>query len=155
MRLSPESFGGVNGGSRHTGLSGGSRAGASRQTSAASGPPAAPAPSLCQQGRSSHAARRVRSYPVCLLLRTTHLAQEDAIRTPLPLLVLVMFWFVVIYVSFSLLAPRNVITIAMILFSSAAIGGAIRMTTVLQMPFEGIVRISSTPLGHALAVVSH
>ena len=83
------------------------------------------------------------------------LAQEDAIRTPLPLLVLVMFWFVVIFVSFGLFAPRNAIAIAMIFFSAAAIGGAIRMSTELQMPFQGVVRISSAPLGHALAVVSH
>lgn len=90
-----------------------------------------------------------------MMALSRHLAQEDAIRTPLPLLVLVMFWFAVIFVSFGLFSPRNAIAIAMIFFCSAAIGGAIRMTTELQMPFQGIVRISSTPLSHALAVVSH
>ncbi len=84
-----------------------------------------------------------------------HLAQENTVRTPLPLLVLVMFWFVIIFVSFGLFAPRNGTAIAMIFLGSVAIGGAIRMTTELQIPFEGFVRISGAPLAHALDVIGH
>ena len=84
-----------------------------------------------------------------------HLAQENAVRTPLPLLLLVMFWFIMIFISFGLFAPRNGTAITMIFLSSVAIGGAIRMTTELQIPFEGFIRISGAPLAHALDVISH
>jgi hypothetical protein len=83
------------------------------------------------------------------------LVQENTIRTPLPLLVLVIFWFVMIFVSFGLFAPRNGTAIMMIFLSSLAIGGAIRMTTELQIPFQGLVRISGAPLDHAVDVISH
>ena len=84
-----------------------------------------------------------------------HLAQENAVRTPLPLLVLVMFWFVMIFVSFGLFAPRNATAITMIFLSAIAIGGAIRMTTELQIPFEGFIRISGAPMARALDAISH
>jgi len=82
------------------------------------------------------------------------LGQESKSITPLPLLVLVMFWFVIIFASFGLFAPSNTTAIAMIFLSSVAIGGAIRMTTELQTPFTGFIRISSGPLAHALDIIS-
>ena len=81
------------------------------------------------------------------------LGQANLNKTPLPLLVLVMFWFVVIFASFGLFAPRNITAIVMIFFSAAAIGSAIRMTTELQRPFEGAARVSSVPLTQALDVM--
>jgi len=82
------------------------------------------------------------------------LGQESLSETPLPLLMLVMFWFVIIFASFGLFAPRNMTAIAMIFFCSVAIGGAVRMVTELQMPFGGLIRVSSTPLTQALDVIS-
>ena len=89
-----------------------------------------------------------------MMAASWHLTQENAVRTPLPLLVLVMFWFVMIFVSFGLFASRNGTAITMIFLSSVAIGGAIRMTTELQIPFEGFIRISGAPLDHAVDVIS-
>ena len=60
-----------------------------------------------------------------------------------------------IFISFGLFTPRNGTAITMVFLSSVAIGGAICMTTELQIPFEGIIRISGTPLAHALDVSSH
>jgi hypothetical protein len=82
------------------------------------------------------------------------LGQEDVSKTPLPLMVLVLFWFVIIFASFGLFAPRNVTAIAAIFLCSVGIGSAIRMTTELQTPFNGLVRISSAPLAHALELIS-
>jgi hypothetical protein len=56
---------------------------------------------------------------------------ESASGIPLPLLLLVMFWFTIIFVSFGLFAPRNMTAIAM-LFRAVGIGTAIRMTTELS-----------------------
>ena len=81
------------------------------------------------------------------------LVQEDATRTPRPLLVLVMFWFVVIFASFGLFAPCNVTSLVAILLCSVGIGSAIRMTSELQTPFTGLIRISSEPLAHAVTEI--
>jgi hypothetical protein len=80
--------------------------------------------------------------------------EESASGIPLPLLLLVMFWFIIIFVSFGLFAPRNMTAITMIVLCSVGIGTAIRMTTELQTPFEGLIRISSTPLAQAMDVIS-
>jgi hypothetical protein len=80
---------------------------------------------------------------------------ESTSKTPLSLLALVLFWFVIIFASFGVFAPFNPTAIAAIFLCSVAIGGAIRMTTELQIPFQGLVRISSTPLTHALEAISH
>jgi hypothetical protein len=69
-------------------------------------------------------------------------------------MVLVLFWFVVVFASFGLFAPRNTISIAAIFLCSVGIGSAIRMTTELQKPFEGLIRTPSTPLTHALEIIS-
>jgi hypothetical protein len=81
------------------------------------------------------------------------LVQEDASRTPRPLLVLVMFWFVVIFASFGLFAPCNVTSLVAILLCSVGIGSAIRMTSELQTPFTGLIRISGEPMAHAVAEI--
>jgi len=64
------------------------------------------------------------------------------------------FWFVILFASFGLFAPVNVISITAIFLCSVGVGTAIRILTELQTPFHGLIRISSAPLVHALAVIS-
>lgn len=78
------------------------------------------------------------------------LVEESASKTPLPLMVLVLFWFAIIFASFGLFAPRNMTAIAVILLCSIGVGSAIRITNDLQTPFQGLIRISSAPLALAL-----
>jgi hypothetical protein len=68
--------------------------------------------------------------------------------------VLVVFWFVIIFASWGLFAPRNATSIAAIFLCSLGIGTAIRMTSELQIPFSGLIHLSSTPLVHALDIIS-
>ncbi len=82
------------------------------------------------------------------------LGQENLSKTPTPLLVLVMFWFVILFASFGLFAPANITSISAIFLGSVGLGGAIRMMMELQTPFHGLIQISSTPLAHALEVIS-
>jgi hypothetical protein len=82
------------------------------------------------------------------------LGQESESRTPFPLMVLVLFWFVIIFASWGLFAPRNMTSIAAIFLCSVGIGSAIRMTTELQTPFHGLVRMSSLPLTQALDTIN-
>jgi hypothetical protein len=72
-----------------------------------------------------------------------------------PLLVLVVFWLCVLFMSFGLFASHNA-TVTVVLFLCAlAAAGAIQMTLDLSRPFEGIVRLSSQPMKHALDVINH
>ena len=81
------------------------------------------------------------------------LVQEEANRTPLPFMILVLFWFVVIFTGFGLFAPRNVTAVVAIMLCAVGVGSAIRMVTEFQTPFQGLARISSTSLVHALGVI--
>jgi hypothetical protein len=81
------------------------------------------------------------------------LAEQTVRGTPRPLLLLPMFWFSIVFASFGLFAPRNIITIITIFLCAMGVGSAIRMTTELQTPFSGLARVSNTPLLHALEIM--
>jgi len=83
-----------------------------------------------------------------------HLAQEDPTQIPFPVLALVVFWFAIIFASFGLCAPRNLTAILAIFFWAVGVGTAVRMTRELHLPFQGLIRISSTPLKDALEAMS-
>ena len=83
------------------------------------------------------------------------LGEEHLIKTPVFLVVLVVFWFAILFASFGLFAPANIISITAIFLCSVGVGTAIPMMTELQTPFHGLIRISSAPLLHALSVISH
>ena len=89
-----------------------------------------------------------------LLATRWQVAEEDTNHTPAILQMLVLFWFVVIFASFGLFAPRNLTVVAMIFLCALAVGSAIRMTAELQTPFDGLIRVSSAPLRQALQVIS-
>jgi hypothetical protein len=74
--------------------------------------------------------------------------------TPRPLLLLVLFWFVIIFASFGLFAPFNATSIVAIFLCSVGVGSAIRIITELQEPFGGLIRVSNASLTHALEVIS-
>jgi hypothetical protein len=89
-----------------------------------------------------------------MLTTRWRLGLEERGRTP-HLEILVLFWFVIIFASWGLFAPRNTTSVAAVFLCSLAIGTAIRMTDELQIPFSGFIRLSSIPLAHALDVISH
>ena len=83
------------------------------------------------------------------------LAERESFGIAVPLLVLVVFWLCVLFMSFGLFAPHNA-TVTVVLFLCAlAAAGAIQMTLDLSRPFEGIVRLSAQPMKHALDVINH
>lgn len=81
------------------------------------------------------------------------LGQEDMVRTPARLVILVLFWFAVIFASFGLFAPRNMTSVTAIFLCAVGIGSAVRMTTELERPFSGLIRVPSAPLAQALQVI--
>ena len=71
-----------------------------------------------------------------------------------PLLIVVVLWLVIIFFSFSLLAPPNATAKLAMLVSALAVAGAIFLILEMDRPFSGVVQISSEPMVNALPQVA-
>ena len=69
----------------------------------------------------------------------------------LPVLMLVVFWLAIIFISFGLFAPRNATAIATLLLCALSVSGAVFLIVAMYTPFEGMMQISSSPVRNALA----
>jgi hypothetical protein len=83
-------------------------------------------------------------------LRSLLSAQSQAFMSR-PLLVVLVSWLLVIFLSFSVLAPRNMTAITTLVISAISIAGAIFLIVELDRPFRGLVRIPVEPMLNALA----
>jgi hypothetical protein len=68
-----------------------------------------------------------------------------------PMLIILVSWLVVVFLGFSVLAPRNATVIFALMVSAFAVSGAIFLILELDQPFEGLLRISSEPMMKALS----
>ncbi len=66
-------------------------------------------------------------------------------------LVVLVSWITVIFVSFGLNAPRNGTVVMAFLICSLAIGGSIFLILEMDRPLDGVMRISSWPVDNVLA----
>lgn len=78
------------------------------------------------------------------------LMEESVASISIPMLVVVVLWLVVIFTSFSLLAPPNATAMFALLVSALAVAGALFLILELDEPFNGLIRISSQPMLTAL-----
>ncbi len=69
-----------------------------------------------------------------------------------PLMTVVVVWLVVIYLSFSLLAPPNATTAVALILSVASVAAAMLLILELDRPFGGLLQISSAPLVNAVTM---
>jgi hypothetical protein len=83
------------------------------------------------------------------------LIEQDVLGIPVPVLLVVLFWLCLLFVSFGLFAPPNATVTVVLFFCAGAVAGAIQTILDLSRPFEGGVRVSGEPLRHALAVITH
>lgn len=86
------------------------------------------------------------------LLQTRWLmsAQEES-SVSKPLLVIVVFWLAVNFMSFGLFAPRNATVIVTLLLCAVAVSGAIFLILEMYNPFGGLLHISGAPVRNVLA----
>ncbi len=96
-------------------------------------------------------------------LRTEALARLNAITTtrwsvleestaaiPTIFTVVLVVWLTLIFASFGLFAPPNVISIVALSLCSASIGGALFLILEMSGPFDGFIAISPKPMQDAL-----
>lgn len=69
----------------------------------------------------------------------------------LPLLILLVFWFTITFIGFGLFSPPNATVVVALALCALAVSGAILVTLDMYTPFEGLVKLPSTPLRQALA----
>ncbi len=70
---------------------------------------------------------------------------------PVPFLVVVVFWLTIIFGSFGLFAPRNATVVAVLFLCALSVAGSIFLILEMDVPFEGVMKISSAPLRYALS----
>ena len=68
-----------------------------------------------------------------------------------PLLVIMVFWLTVVFISFGLFAPHNATTIASLFAAGLSVSGAIFLILEMYAPYGGLIQISSAPFRSALA----
>ena len=67
-----------------------------------------------------------------------------------PLLIVVVFWLAVLFLSFGLFTPRNGTAITALMASAVSVCAAIFLVLELDRPFGGLIGISSEPMRNAL-----
>ena len=83
------------------------------------------------------------------------LVGQNVVGIPVPVLLVVLFWLCLLFMSFGLFAPTNATVTVVLFLCAVAVAGAIQTILDLSRPFEGVVRVSVEPLRHALDVINH
>ena len=86
------------------------------------------------------------------LRKTRWLMYEQETRSvSLPLLIILVLWLTVIFISFGLFAPFNATVVSSLFASALSVSGAIFLILEMYRPYSGLIQISSAPLHAALA----
>ena len=80
------------------------------------------------------------------LLLFSHLGSS----IPLPFLVVLLLWMVILFAGFSVMAPANAVTLASLVVCALSVSGAIFLILALDRPFSGLMMIPSESLLNAL-----
>ncbi len=86
-------------------------------------------------------------------LRTGLLTAENETVLQAPLLVMLVFWFVLLFLAIGLFATPNRVTVAATVFGAAAVASALYLILELDQPFNGLIAIPDAPLRQALAAI--
>lgn len=78
------------------------------------------------------------------------LFEQSGSSISMPLLIVVISWLAIIFLSWGLFAPFNSIAIASLLLAALSVSGAIFLILELDQPFDGLIEISSGPMRNAL-----
>src|SRR6266480_1165963 len=81
----------------------------------------------------------------------TLLVTESISSISKPLLIVVSFWLVVIFLSFSLIAPRNGTAAFALMISAVSAATAIFLVLELDRPFSRMLRIPNEPMRNVLS----
>ena len=69
----------------------------------------------------------------------------------LPMLIILILWLSIIFISFGLFAPTNATVVVSLLAAALSVSGAIFLIMEMYSPYAGLIQISPAPLRAALA----
>jgi uncharacterized membrane protein len=72
---------------------------------------------------------------------------------PTQFLVVLVFWIIVLFAGFGLLAPRNVTVIAVLMVCAISISAAVYLVLELGRPFGGVIQVPNTSIQQALSQI--
>jgi len=78
------------------------------------------------------------------------LYEQEESSVSMPMLIVVISWLAIIFVSVGLFAPPNLTVIAALMLAVFSVAGAIFLILELDQPFDGMIQISSAPMRNAL-----
>ena len=90
---------------------------------------------------------------IALDLRKTRwlMYEQETESVALPLLVILVLWLTIIFISFGLFAPFNATVVSSLIAAALSVSGAIFLILDMYKPYSGLIQISSAPLRFALA----
>ena len=77
--------------------------------------------------------------------------EQGASSISLPFLIVLVFWLMVLFMSFGLFAPPNATVVASFLMSALSVSGAILLIVEMYSPYAGLITVSTAPLRAALS----
>ena len=77
--------------------------------------------------------------------------EQGASSISLPLLIVLVFWLIALFMSFGLFAPPNATVVISFLISALSVSGAILLIVEMYTPYAGLITVSSAPLRAALS----
>jgi hypothetical protein len=77
--------------------------------------------------------------------------EQGATSVSKPLVIMMVFWLTIVFISWGIFAPRNAIIVATLFVAALSVSGAIFLILEMYTPYAGLIRISSAPLRAALA----
>lgn len=81
------------------------------------------------------------------------LIEQSQNRLPTPLLIVLIAWLTILFLSFGLLAPQNTTALTALLVCGISISVAIFLILELNRPLEGVIKVSNAPFQKALALI--
>ncbi|HEY1232045.1 MAG TPA: hypothetical protein VGH22_01565 [Candidatus Binatia bacterium] len=101
------------------------------------------------------AQRSLKSQALTIVMETGKLRQlmftQGTAAVSVPLLVVLVLWLTIIFISFGLFAPFNATVVSSLFLSALSVSGAIFLIRDMYTPYTGVIGISSAPLQIALA----
>jgi hypothetical protein len=77
--------------------------------------------------------------------------EQGASAVSQPLVVMMVFWLTIIFLSWGLFAPANSTVVVTLVVAALAVSGAIYLILEMYRPYQGLIQVSSAPLRAALA----
>jgi membrane-bound ClpP family serine protease len=77
--------------------------------------------------------------------------EQGATSVSKPLVIMMVFWLTIVFISWGIFAPRNATIVATLFVAALSVSGAIFLILEMYTPYAGLIRISSAPLRATLA----